>query len=78
MFKIGHQRFNLIMSNLPLRTIVARTLGHLCPSVVFVGGAVTELYATDSAASAVRISDDVDCVVELISYTAFTHIEEVL
>ena len=47
-------------------------------SVVFVGGAVTELYATDKAATEVRATDDVDCVVELVSYKEFTVIEEEL
>ena len=42
------------MSNLSILTTVARGLGHLCPSVVFVGGAVTELYAIDGAAPEVR------------------------
>jgi len=66
------------MSNLSILTSVAIGLGHLCPSVVFVGGAVTELYATDGAAPEVRTTDDVDCVIELVSYTAFTHLEEEL
>ena len=66
------------MSNLSLLTIVAKGLEHLCQSVVFVGGAVTELYAADSAAPEVRTTDDVDCVVELVSYTAFTYFEEEL
>lgn len=66
------------MSNIQLLAAVAKGLGHLCPTVVFVGGAVAELYATDSAVSEIRPTDDVDCVVELASYSAFTHIEEEL
>ena len=66
------------MSNIQLLAAVAKGLGHLCPKVVFVGGAVTELYATDIAVSEIRPTDDVDCVVELVSYSAFTHIEEEL
>jgi len=66
------------MSNIQLLTAVAKGLGHLCPKVVFVGGAVTELYATDNAVSEIRPTDDVDCVVELVSYSAFTQIEKEL
>ena len=66
------------MSNIGLLAAVAKGLGHLCHSVVFVGGAVTELYATDRAATEVRATDDVDCVVELVSYREFTLIEEEL
>ena len=66
------------MSNIQLLAAVAKGLGHLCPKVVFVGGAVTELYATDIAVPEIRPTDDVDCVVELVSYSAFTHIEEEL
>lgn len=66
------------MSNIGLLAAVAKGLGHLSQSVVFVGGAVTELYATDRAATEVRATDDVDCVVELVSYKEFTVIEEEL
>ena len=66
------------MSNIRLLAAVAKGLGPLLQSVVFVGGAVTELYASDSAATEVRATDDVDCVVELVSYREFNVIEEEL
>lgn len=52
------------MSNIDLLIEVANGLGPLCPSVIFVGGSVTELYATDSSATEIRFTDDVDCVLE--------------
>lgn len=57
---------------------VAQGLDYLLPQVVFVGGSVTELYATDSAATEVRPTDDVDCVVELVSYSNLNELEEKL
>ena len=66
------------MSNLSLLIAVAKGLGHLRESVVLVGGAVTELYGTDKAAEEVRPTFDVDCVVELLSYSEFAHIEQEL
>ena len=52
------------MSNISMLHTVAQGLNYLLPQVVFVGGSVTELYATDSAATEVRPTDDVDCVIE--------------
>ena len=66
------------MSNIDLLIEVANGLGPLCPSVIFVGGSVTELYATDSSATEIRFTDDVDCVLELVSYSEFTKFEEEL
>lgn len=63
------------MSNLGMLHSIAKGLDYLLPSVVFVGGSVTELYATDPAATEVRPTDDVDCVVELVSYSAFGDLE---
>jgi len=46
--------------------------------VVFVGGAVAELYADDPAASDIRPTLDVDCVIELSSRTEHAKFEEKL
>jgi len=46
-------------------TIVARGLRDLKEEVVFVGGATVGLHITDPAAPEVRLSKDVDCVVEI-------------
>jgi hypothetical protein len=57
---------------------VAGGLDYLLPGVVFVGGSVTEIYATDAAATDIRPTNDVDLVVELITYSAFSQLEEQL
>ncbi len=46
------------MSNLSLLIAVAKGLGHLRESVVFVGGAVTELYGTVDCAGMVIVLED--------------------
>jgi len=66
------------MSNISMLHTVAQGLDYLLPQVVFVGGSVTELYANDPAATEVRPTDDVDCVVELVSYSNLNDLEEKL
>lgn len=55
---------------------VANGLGDLKAEMVFVGGSVAELYANNPAASDIRPTLDVDCVVELSSRTAHAKLEE--
>jgi len=55
--------------------IIAKGLGDLVDEVVFVGGAVAEFYATDPAADEVRISDDIDCVIEIGSRKEYHELE---
>lgn len=57
---------------------VANGLGELKDEMVFVGGSVAELYANNPAASDIRPTLDVDCVVELSSKTAHAKLEEKL
>ncbi|NEW80796.1 MAG: hypothetical protein GZ094_00295 [Mariniphaga sp.] len=66
------------MSNLGMLHVIAKGLDYLLPEVVFVGGAVAELYASDAAASEVRPTNDVDCVIELFSYSKFAELENQL
>lgn len=47
---------------------VANILNGLGQQYAFVGGATVSLYATNTAAAAIRPTDDVDVVVELASY----------
>ena len=56
--------------NTEMLQTVANGLGDLIDEVVFVGGAVTELYADDPASSDIRPTQDVDCTIELSSYRA--------
>lgn len=53
-----------------LREISTR-LQPLLGEVVFLGGCATQLLITDPAAAPVRISDDVDVIVEITSYSAY-------
>ncbi len=55
---------------------VATALAELNEQVVFVGGATVGLYATDPAAPESRPTDDVDVVVEVVSYAEYGRIEE--
>ena len=57
---------------------VARRLGPLRERVVFLGGAATGLLITDVAAPEMRVTDDVDVIVEVASRTGYYRIEEEL
>ena len=56
-------------ANINMLQIVANGLAELKDDMVFIGGAVAELYADDPAASDIRPTLDVDCVIELSSRT---------
>lgn len=47
---------------------VAAGLKDLKDRVVFVGGAVAELYVTDAASTEIRATQDVDCVISEMKY----------
>jgi hypothetical protein len=57
---------------------VAGHLGHLKERTVFVGGMIRGLLITDPAAGAARPTDDVDLIVDVPSYQAFTELNEEL
>ncbi len=63
-------------TNIKMLQIVANGLGDLKNEMVFVGGAVAELYANDPAASDIRPTLDVDCVIELQTRLAHAKLEE--
>ncbi len=58
--------------------IVANGLEELKDDVVFVGGAVAELYADNPELSDIRPTQDVDCVIALSSKTEHAKLEETL
>ena len=62
--------------NIEMLAIVANGLGEMCKDVVFVGGSVAELYADDPAASDIRATLDIDCVVEISSRMKYYELEE--
>lgn len=57
--------------NILMLQTVANGLGELKDEMVFVGGAVAELYADNPAASQIRPTIDVDCVIEIKSRLEF-------
>ena len=44
--------------------LIADALGELCNEVVFVGGCTAGLLLTDRAAEGIRVTKDVDAIVE--------------
>jgi hypothetical protein len=62
--------------NIEMLQTVADGLNELKNDIVFVGGAVAELYADDPASSDIRPTQDVDCTIELSSYKEHTELEE--
>lgn len=65
------------MTNLKMLMATAKGLGPLKDAVVFVGGATIELYLSHPILR-VRPTDDVDCVVEVLSLIDYQKIEEQL
>lgn len=62
--------------NIKMLQTVANGLGELKDEMVFVGGAVAQLYADNPAASEIRPTIDVDCVIEIRSKYQFAQLEE--
>ena len=65
-------------SNITRLKIIASGLGDLCSEVVFVGGSVAELYADDPAATEIRPTMDVDCVIKMTTYGSLQKFEDSL
>jgi hypothetical protein len=65
-------------NNLAMVRMVAESLGHLLPEVVFLGGATTGLLITDKAAPEVRPTNDVDVIIEIFSRLDYYKLEESL
>jgi hypothetical protein len=66
-------------NNIKMIKTIAEGLGNLLSDVVFVGGAVTELYSSNIEASDdVRMTEDVDVVVQIESLHSFHELEEKL
>lgn len=63
-------------TNIKMLQTVANGLGYLKDDMVFVGGAVAELYASNPELSDIRPTLDVDCVIELRSKTAHAKLED--
>ncbi len=63
-------------TNIEMLQTVANGLGNLKDDMVFVGGAVAELYASNPELSDIRPTLDIDCVVELRTKSAHNKLEE--
>ncbi len=64
--------------NIEIVKKVARGLEPLLDKLVFVGGAIMELYADTPASTPLRPTTDVDIVVELVGYGNYARLEEEL
>lgn len=65
--------------NRQMLTTVAKGLGHLLKDMVFVGGAIPELYIAEGKQVAeVRQTDDVDCIIEIAGRKEYVVLEEEL
>lgn len=51
--------------------LIADALEGLCDKVVFVGGSVSEFYCDETASAEPRPTDDVDCIVNLSTYSSY-------
>lgn len=56
---------------------VHQALGEMGGRVLFVGGATVSLY-TDRPTAESRPTDDVDVLIELLNYTGYAEVEEML
>lgn len=64
--------------NIELLEIMVHHLGNLRDRLVFVGGATTGLLITDPASSIVRVTKDVDVIVEVASLAKYYELHEPL
>jgi hypothetical protein len=62
--------------NLQMLSLVARRLEPLLDRLVFLGGCTTALFITDEGAPDVRVTDDVDVIVEVLSRNEYWQLEE--
>ncbi len=67
-----------VETNLAMIRHVAQHLGNLRDRVVFLGGAATALLITDQATPDVRITTDVDLIVEVASRVDYYHLADSL
>jgi predicted nucleotidyltransferase len=61
--------------NIQMITTVARRLGNLREKVVFVGGCATGLFITDPAMPEVRVTKDVDVIIDIATRMEYSRLE---
>ncbi len=64
--------------NLELLTLAVERLGELTDVMVFLGGCATGLLITDAAAPPIRITRDVDAIVQVLSIADYRQLEKQL
>lgn len=64
--------------NLLILTLAVDQLGELADEMVFLGGCATGLLITDSAAPPVRVTRDVDAIVQVVSFGEYHRLSEKL
>ncbi|HOI41940.1 MAG TPA: hypothetical protein PK523_03260 [Elusimicrobiales bacterium] len=63
------------MNSLEMLAHIAKGLGPLKGKVVFVGGSTVPLYLTDPGATPVRPTEDVDCVIQVLTRGQYYKLE---
>lgn len=63
------------MNSLEMLAHIEKGLGPLKDKVVFVGGSTVSLYLTDPGASSVRPTEDVDCVIQVLTRGQYYKLE---
>lgn len=66
------------MNSLEMLSRIAKGLGPLKDKVVFVGGSTVSLYLTDPGAATVRPTEDVDCVILVLTRGQYYKLEQEL
>lgn len=66
------------MNSLEMLAQIAKGLGPLKDRVVFVGGSTVSLYLTDPGATTVRPTEDVDCVIQVLTRGQYYKLEQEL
>ena len=64
--------------NLEILSLAVKQLGELADEMVFVGGCATGLLITDSAAPPLRVTRDVDAIVQVVSLADYYALSEKL
>jgi len=64
--------------NLEILENAVERLGSLCEQMVFLGGCATGLLLTDPAAPVIRVTRDVDVIVEVTSLAAYHRLNKEL
>jgi len=68
----------MVKNNIERLTIIAKGMAELNQKIVFVGGAVVQLYASDNSHMESRATEDVDCIIRYQSHLEKISFEKAL